>query len=76
LKSESAIAGSRFRKAVAALRKRLITHFACSASPPPKQIDKGAALKTYQKLLDLWKSADSDFIPAQEARAEMTALNQ
>jgi hypothetical protein len=50
LKSESAIAGSRFRK--------------------------GAALKTYQKLLDLWKSADSDFIPAQEARAEMTALNQ
>ena len=40
------------------------------------QIDKAAALKTYQKLMDLWKNADSDFIPAQEARTEMTALNR
>lgn len=40
------------------------------------QIDKTAALKSYQKLLDLWKDADSDFIPAQEARAEMTALSR
>ena len=40
------------------------------------QVDKTAALKSYQKLMDLWKNADSDFIPAQEARAEMTVLNR
>jgi serine/threonine protein kinase/Flp pilus assembly protein TadD len=38
-------------------------------------IDKAAAIRTYQQLLDIWKNADSDFVPAQEARQELTALN-
>ena len=37
--------------------------------------DKAAAIATYQKLLDLWKNADADFIPAQEARRELAALS-
>jgi eukaryotic-like serine/threonine-protein kinase len=38
------------------------------------QFDKAAAVKSYQQLLDIWKNADADFIPAQEARRELTAL--
>jgi hypothetical protein len=38
------------------------------------QFDKAAAVKSYQQLLDIWKSGDADFIPAQEARRELTAL--
>jgi tetratricopeptide (TPR) repeat protein len=36
--------------------------------------DKAAAIRSYQQLLDIWKNADADFIPAQEARREFTAL--
>jgi tetratricopeptide (TPR) repeat protein len=36
--------------------------------------DKGAATRSYQQLLDIWKNADADFVPAQEARREFTAL--
>jgi serine/threonine protein kinase/Flp pilus assembly protein TadD len=38
------------------------------------QFDKAAAIKSYQQLLDIWKNADVDFIPAQEARRELAAL--
>jgi len=38
------------------------------------QFDKAAATKSYQQLLDIWKNADADFIPAQEARREFAAL--
>jgi eukaryotic-like serine/threonine-protein kinase len=38
------------------------------------QFDKAAATKSYQQLLDIWKNADPDFIPAQEARREFAAL--
>jgi len=38
------------------------------------QFDRGAATRSYQQLLDLWKSADADFIPVQEARRELAAL--
>jgi serine/threonine protein kinase/Flp pilus assembly protein TadD len=38
--------------------------------------DKAAALKSYTQLLDLWKNADADFIPAQEARREAAALGK
>jgi len=38
------------------------------------QIDKAAATRTYQQLLEIWKNADADFIPAQEARRELAAL--
>jgi eukaryotic-like serine/threonine-protein kinase len=38
------------------------------------QFDHAAATRSYQQLLDIWKNADSDFIPAQEARRELTAL--
>jgi eukaryotic-like serine/threonine-protein kinase len=39
------------------------------------QFDKAAATKNYQQLLDIWKNADPDFIPAQEAKRELSALN-
>jgi hypothetical protein len=39
------------------------------------QFDKAAAAQSYQKLLGIWKNADADFIPAQEARKEFAALN-
>jgi eukaryotic-like serine/threonine-protein kinase len=39
------------------------------------QFDKAAATKSYQQLLDIWKNADPDFIPAQEARRELAALS-
>ena len=38
------------------------------------QFDKAAARGTYQKLLEIWKSADSDFVPAQEAKSEYAKL--
>ena len=38
------------------------------------QTDPAAAARTYEQLLQLWKSADADFIPAQEARREQAAL--
>ena len=37
--------------------------------------DKAAATRSYQQLLDTWKDADADFVPAQEARREFTALS-
>jgi len=40
------------------------------------QFDKAGASKTYQQLLEIWKNADADFIPAQEARKEAAALAQ
>ena len=36
--------------------------------------DKVAAIGSYQQLLEIWKNADADFIPAQEAKREMAAL--
>jgi hypothetical protein len=38
------------------------------------QTDPAAAARTYEQLLQLWKNADPDFIPAQEARREQAAL--
>jgi eukaryotic-like serine/threonine-protein kinase len=37
--------------------------------------DKAAAMKSYQQVLDIWKNADTDFTPAQEARRELAALS-
>jgi serine/threonine protein kinase/Flp pilus assembly protein TadD len=38
------------------------------------QTDPAAATRTYGQLLQIWKNADADFIPAQEARREQAAL--
>jgi hypothetical protein len=38
------------------------------------QFDRPAARSSYQKLLEIWKNADADFVPAQEARAEYAKL--
>jgi len=38
------------------------------------QTDRAAAARSYEQLLLLWKNADADFIPAQEARREQAAL--
>jgi tetratricopeptide (TPR) repeat protein len=38
--------------------------------------DKAAAMRSYQQLLETWKDADPDFIPAQEAKRELAALSQ
>jgi tetratricopeptide (TPR) repeat protein len=38
--------------------------------------DKAAAVRSYQQLLDIWKNADSEFLPAQDAKRELTALQQ
>jgi hypothetical protein len=38
------------------------------------QFDKAAAARSYQRLLEIWKNADADFIPAQEASRELAAL--
>jgi len=40
------------------------------------QFDKTAATRSYQQLLDIWKNADPDFAPAQDARRELAALTQ
>jgi hypothetical protein len=37
--------------------------------------EKAAAVHSYQQLLDIWKGADADFIPAQEAKHELSACN-
>jgi hypothetical protein len=36
--------------------------------------DKVAAMRSYQQLLEIWKNADADFTPAQEAKRKMAAL--
>jgi len=36
--------------------------------------DKATAIKSYTQLLDIWKNADADFTPAQDARRELAAL--
>jgi serine/threonine protein kinase/Flp pilus assembly protein TadD len=38
------------------------------------QTDPAAATRTYGQLMQIWKNADADFIPAQEARREQAAL--
>ncbi len=38
------------------------------------EFDRAAATRSYQQLLQIWKAADADFIPAQEARRELAAL--
>ena len=38
------------------------------------RFDKAAASRSYQQLLEIWKNADPDFIPAQEARREFAVL--
>jgi tetratricopeptide (TPR) repeat protein len=40
------------------------------------QFDKAAAMRSYQQLLEIWKNADADFVPAQEAKREFAALSQ
>jgi len=40
------------------------------------QFDGAAATRSYQQLLDIWKNADPDFIPAQEARRELATLSK
>ncbi len=37
-------------------------------------LDKAAAIRSYQQLLDIWKNADADFIPFQEAKRELAVL--
>ncbi|MCU1295780.1 MAG: transcriptional regulator, CadC, partial [Acidobacteriaceae bacterium] len=37
--------------------------------------DNAAAKRSYQQLLDIWKNADADFVPLQEAKREFAALN-
>jgi eukaryotic-like serine/threonine-protein kinase len=39
------------------------------------QTDRAVATRTYEQLLQIWKNADPDFIPAQEARRELAALS-
>jgi serine/threonine protein kinase/Flp pilus assembly protein TadD len=38
--------------------------------------DKAAAIRSYLQLLDIWKNADADFVPAQEARRELGVLQK
>ncbi|MGA2694832.1 MAG: protein kinase [Terriglobales bacterium] len=38
------------------------------------QVDKSAAITTYQKLADVWKNADADYAPARDAKKELAAL--
>jgi len=38
------------------------------------QFERTAAGRSYRQLLDIWKGADPDFIPFQEARRELAAL--
>ncbi len=39
------------------------------------QFDQSAAKATYQKLMQVWKNADSDFALAQQARRELASLS-
>jgi hypothetical protein len=38
------------------------------------QFDRAAATRSYQQWLEIWKNADPDFIPLQEAKRELTSL--
>src|SRR5436309_6772859 len=38
-------------------------------------IDKAAANRSYQQILAIWKDADPNFVPAQEAKREFAALS-
>jgi hypothetical protein len=38
--------------------------------------DKAAASNTYQQLLDIWKTADADFKPREQAQRELTDLQR
>jgi len=38
--------------------------------------DKATAIRSYQQLLDIWRNADSDFVPAQDAKRELAALQK
>jgi len=38
-------------------------------------LDKAAATHSYHQLLDIWKNADFDFAPAQEAKREFATLS-
>jgi eukaryotic-like serine/threonine-protein kinase len=38
------------------------------------QFDKAAAINSYQQLLTVWKNAEADFAPAQDAKRELAAL--
>ncbi len=40
------------------------------------QFNKTAATRSYEQLLDIWKNADADFVPAQEARRELALLKK
>ena len=40
------------------------------------EFDKPAAIQSYQQLLTIWKNAEADFAPAQEAKRELAALNK
>ena len=40
------------------------------------QVTFDPAKVSYQQLLDIWKNADADFIPAREAKREFAALSQ
>jgi hypothetical protein len=44
------------------------------AARAQSKTDPAASARTYEQLLLLWKNADADFIPAQDARREQTAL--
>jgi eukaryotic-like serine/threonine-protein kinase len=39
-------------------------------------LHKAASIRSYQQLLEIWKSADANFIPAQEAKRELAALQK
>jgi hypothetical protein len=48
-------------------------HFSCTARAQA-QFDKPAARRSHRQLLEICKNANADFIPAQEAKREMAAL--
>lgn len=54
------------------------THTFCLLGTARAQahLDKAAAIRSYQQLLGIWKGADSDFIPAQEAKRELAVLTK
>jgi serine/threonine protein kinase len=37
-------------------------------------LDAARSMRSYQQLLEIWKNAAADFMPAQEAKREMAAL--
>ncbi|MBV9623029.1 MAG: protein kinase [Acidobacteria bacterium] len=38
--------------------------------------DPGAATRSYQQLLEIWKNADGDFLPSQQAKRELATLTR